>query len=202
MCLIVLIQESKGGGLAADYASKKDNAVNELMGSYVGTYAETWIDFDYDVYHDDYYNFVGFGDTCDYSEIYVDEEGLYNFKIDTTGKAKFTVYSMTRKNGKWTQKALGSLTISDVNGATGATLKKDVKLSATNDDLRYFVSMQATDTKKSPEVYYNVMSFPTAVLEADALSMPTNADALTMPDAAAASFSELDDKSGWQSLLA
>ena len=83
---------------------KKDNAVNEVMGSYVGTYAETWIDFDYDVYHDEYYNFVGFGDTCDYSEIYVDEEGLYNFKIDTTGKAKFTVYSMTRNSkGKWTQ---------------------------------------------------------------------------------------------------
>jgi len=183
---------------------KKDNAVNEVMGSYVGTYSETWIDFDYDVYHDEYYNFVGFGDACDYSEIYVDEDGLYNFKIDTTGKAKFTVYSMTRNSkGVWTQKSLGSLTISDVNGATGATLKKDVKLSATNDDLRYFVSMQTADTKKSPEVYYNVMSFPTAVLEADALSMPTDADALTMADASA--FDKLaafDDASAWQNMLA
>ena len=162
--------------------NKKDNAVNgELMASYVGTYAETWIDFDYDVCHDEYYNFVGFGDTCDYSEIYVDEEGLYNFKIDTTGKAKFTVYSMTRKNGKWTQKVLGSQTISDVNGAKGATLKKDVKLSTTNDDLRYFVSMQATDTKKSPEVYYNVMSFLTAVSVADALAMPET-DSLGISD--------------------
>jgi len=177
---------------------KKDNAVNEVMGSYVGTYAETWIDFDYDVYHDDYYNFIGFGDACDYSEIYVDEEGLYNFKIDTTGKAKFTVYSMTRKNGKWTQKVLGSQTITDVNGASGATLKKDVKLSATTDDLRYFVSMQAADTKKSPEVYYNVMSFPTAVMEADALSLP--ADALSMPESAAVPFSELDGKDGWQNI--
>jgi len=196
---------------------KKENAVNELMGSYVGTYSETWIDFDYDVYHYDYYNFVGYGDTCDYSEIYVDEEGLYNFKIDTTGKAKFTVYSLTRNSkGKWTQKALGSQTIKDVNGATGVTLKKDVKLSATNDDLRYFVSMQANDTKKSPGVYYNVMSFPTAVSEAAALAMPKT-DSLGMTDSlsfgqhntdaiAGASFTsslaDLDDKSGWQSLLA
>lgn len=186
---------------------KKDNAVNEVMGSYVGTYAETWIDFDYDVYHDDYYNFVGFGDTCDYSEIYVDEEGLYNFRFDTTGKAKFTVYSLTRNSkGKWTQKVLGSQTISDVNGATGATLKKDVKLSATDGNLRYFVSMQAVDTKKSPEVYYNVMSFPTAVSVADALSMPTDApifgqfEADALADVSAASFAELDGKSAWQTV--
>ena len=49
------------------------------------------------------------------------------------------------------------------------------------DDLRYFVSMQATDTKKSPEVYYNVMSFPTAVSVADALALP-EADALGISD--------------------
>ena len=186
---------------------KKDNAVNELMGSYVGTYSETWIDFDYDVYHDDYYNFVGFGDACDYSEIYVDEDGLYNFKIDTTGKAKFTVYSLTRNSkGKWTQKILGSQTVNDVNGATGVTLKKDVKLSATNDDLRYFVSMQAADTKKSPEVYYNVMSFPTAVSEADSLAMPES-DSLVISDVLADvsafdNLAELDGKSEWHSLLA
>ena len=192
--------------------NKKDNAVNgELMVSYVGTYAETWIDFDYDVYHDDYYNFVGFGDTYDYAEIHVSEEGLYNFKINTTGKAKFTVYSMTRKNGKWTQKVLGSQTINDVNGATGATLKKDVKLTVTNEDVRYFVSMQSTDTKKSPEVYYNVMSFPTAVSVSDALRMPETSDALAMSDglslgqdgvdaladASASALADQDDKTGW-----
>ena len=120
---------------------------------------------------------------------------------------------MTRKNGKWTQKVLGSQTISDVNGATGATLKKDVKLSTTNDDLRYFVSMQATDTKKSPEVYYNVMSFPTAVSVADALAMPeTDAlgisdglnfgqyDSDVLADASASAFADLDDKSGWMNI--
>ena len=128
------------------------------------------------------------------------------------------MYSLTRNSkGKWTQKALGSQTIKDVNGATGVTLKKDVKLTATNDDLRYFVSMQATDTKKSPGVYYNVMSFPTAVSEADALALPETSDALAMTDSlsfgqhntdaiAGASFTsslaDLDDKSGWQSLLA
>ena len=192
--------------------NKKDNAVTgELMASYVGTYAETWIDFDYDVCHDEYYNFVGFGDTCDYSEIYVDEEGLYNFKIDTTGKAKFTVYSMTRKNGKWTQKALGSQTVKDVNGPTGATLKKDVLLTATNENVRYFVLMQALDTKKNPEVYYNVSATTTAAASnADALAMPeTDAlnvtaalsfgtfDADALADASAASLADLDGKSGW-----
>ena len=53
--------------------------------------------------------------------------------------------------------------------------------------------------KKSPEVYYNVMSFPTTVSEADALSMPTDPDALTMTDAFAF-LSELNDKSGWQNI--
>ena len=105
-----------------------------------------------------------------------------------------------------------------MNGATGVTLKKDVKLTATNDDLRYFVSMQATDTKKSPGVYYNVMSFPTAVSEAAALALPETdslgiSDALSFGQTAAtemiangATFglpddaAKLDDKSAWQDI--
>ena len=102
-----------------------------------------------------------------------------------------------------------------MNGATGATLKKDVKLSTTNDDLRYFVSMEAADTKKSPEVYYNVMSFPTAVSVADALAMPETAalgisdvlsfgqyDTDVLADASASALADLDDKSGWMNMLA
>ena len=192
--------------------NKKGNAVNEeLEKTNVSEAAQSEIVLDDGVDHGKYANFVGFGDEYDYAELIVESDGLYNFRFDTTGKAKFTVYSMTRKNGKWTQKALGSQTVKDVNGTTGATLKKDVLLTATNENVRYFVLMQALDTKKNPEVYYNVSATTTAAASnADALAMPeTDAlnvtaalsfgtfDADALADASAASLADLDGKSGW-----
>ena len=50
------------------------------------------------------------------------------------------------------------------------------------------------------------MSFPTAVSEADALAMPTDApsfgsyDADALADAASSALAELNDKSAWQNL--
>jgi len=192
--------------------NKNGNAVNgELEKSDVAASGQSVIALDTDVSSGDYANFVGFGDAYDYAELVVSANGLYNFKIDTTGKAKFTVYSMTRKNGKWTQKVLGSQTIKDLNGAAGATLKKDVQLTATSEDVRYFVSMQAADTKKSPEVYYNVTAVATVTSSnAAVLAMPESdkwsvSDALSfassgsdlLADASSSSLADLDDKTGW-----
>ena len=195
--------------------NKKDNTVNgDLEKADVEPSGQSEVVLDSDVSHGDYENFVGFGDVYDYAELIVSADGLYNFSIDTTGKAKFSVYSMTRKNGKWTQKTLGSLTIRDVIGATGLTLKKNVQLTAATENVRYFVSMQATDTKKCASVYYNVAAVPVVVANVSALAMPETSDSLAMTDdlsfgqcdadalaSASASFlAELDDKAVWQSL--
>ena len=195
--------------------NKKGNAVNgDLEKTNPDATGQSVIALDDGVVHGKYANFVGFGDAYDYAELILSSDGLYNFKLDTTGKAKFTVYSMTRKNGKWTQKVLGSQTINDVNGVTGATLKKAVQLAATSEDVRYFVSMQATDTKKCPEVYYNVTATPGGAANASALAMPetdvpTVTDALSfgqydadaLADGSASALAGLNDKSAWQNLM-
>ena len=168
-------------------------------------------------------NFVGFGDVYDYAEIVINEAGTYQFTIDTkAGNSKFVVYKLTQKADKttWTSKTLASVTIKGATDDDGVKLKKAIKIKeadVTSSNIRYFVSMQTTDQKKSPEVYYNVSAWRMDDSPASALTMPemdSLADSFSMTDslslgrydadvltgASVADLTDLDDKSAWQNL--
>ena len=136
---------------------------------------------------------------------------------------KFTVYSLTRgvkgEKTTWSMKNLASQKIA-VDKETGyvesVQVKKSVTIKEISEDVRYFVSMQSTGAKKGAEVFYNVTAmFLASETAADALSMPETdtlgiSDALSfgqydadaLASASASALDELEDKSGWQSLLA
>ena len=158
-------------------------------------------------------NFVGFGDEYDYAELINIKAGTYTFSLTTeAAKTKFTVYSLTKSGSGWKQKALGSVT--NKIAVTGVT--KDINFKEdSSETTRYFVSMQATDTKNSPMVYYSVSAWISTASNGSALTMPeTDSLAMTdvlslggydtdvLADASASALADLDDKSGWQSLLA
>ena len=70
---------------------------------------------DVEVMKESFNSFVGFGDEYDYAEIRFEETGDCTFTVDTWGtekaSAKFTVYQLTFKKGKWTKKSLATLTL-------------------------------------------------------------------------------------------
>ena len=111
---------------------------------------------------------LSFGDEFDYAAFTVEESGKYSFTIDTTNAAKFTVYSLTEKGGKYTQKALLSQAVKAKGSATTA---KTVQLEA---GTVYYVSMQGTNAKKGAEVYYNVTANLTSTTPKAALDMPND----------------------------
>lgn len=127
--------------------------------------------------------FVGYGDEYDYAEIVFNDAGKCTFTVDTWGTAKasskFTVYKLTKKkNGVWTKKSLGSVTLKntsdDPSGQYGVDSdEKTVEIKVKTDETtRYFVSMQSVDAKKGKEVYYNVTAAMPLVTNDSALSMP------------------------------
>ena len=162
-------------------------------------------------------NFIGFGDEYDYAELINIKAGTYTFSLTTeAAKTKFTVYSLTKSGSGWKQKTLGSVT--NKIAVTGVT--KDINFKEdSSETTRYFVSMQATDTKNSPMVYYSVSAWIStasngsalSMPETDSLAMPKTSDALAMTDvlslggydtdvladASASALADLDDKSGW-----
>ena len=152
-------------------------------------------------------NFVGFGDEFDYAAFMVAADGKYSFTIDTSGKAKFTVYSIAPAKGdKRTQKSLLTQTIKKATSGDGEKTKEvALKTGET-----YYVSMQSTGAKKGDEVYYNITANLSGAQPASSLAMPetdnlANSDALSfggydtdvLADASASSLAELDDKSAW-----
>ena len=141
-----------------------------------------------------YRSFVGFGDEYDYAEIVFNGAGKCVFTVDIWGtekaSAKFTVYKLTFKSGKWTKKSLATLTLKNTKGAVdgyasasdGRTVEIEKK---TDDATRYFVSMQSVDAKKGKEVYYNISAGMPSGSSDSALAMPETdvpADGLAMPD--------------------
>lgn len=141
-----------------------------------------------------YRSFVGFGDEYDYAEIVFNGAGKCVFTVDTWGtekaSAKFTLYKLTFKSGKWTKKSLATLTLKNTKGAVdgyasasdGRTVEIEKK---TDDATRYFVSMQSVDAKKGKEVYYNISAGMPSGSSDSALAMPETdvpADSLAMPD--------------------
>ena len=147
-------------------------------------------------------NFVGFGDAADYAAFTVAESGTYQFVFSTTGKAKFSVYSLTdAKGGKKTQKALATQTVKVAT--EGAQLKKGIVLEA---GVTYYVSMEATDAKKGAEVYYNVTANLTSAANSSALDQALFAsqsvDSFADASAFIADSQLVDDKQAWQSVAA
>jgi len=125
---------------------------------------------------EEYSNFVGFGDELDYAGFTVEETGLYDFSLKTTGKAKLVVYSVTESKGKMKSKSLLTVTAKAAGEKHGS---KKIELAA---GTKYYVSVQATDAKKGAEVYYDVNATLAGQKPKSALSMPETA----LADAAAA----------------
>ena len=146
---------------------------------------------DVEVMKESFNSFVGFGDEYDYAEIRFEETGDCTFTVDTWGtekaSAKFTVYQLTFKKGKWTKKSLATLTLKNTEGAAdgyaSASDGKTVRITEKTDEdtTRYFVSMQSVDAKKGKEVYYNITAAMPFEANGSALAMPEK-DALGISD--------------------
>ena len=155
---------------------------------------------DVEVMKESFNSFVGFGDEYDYAEIRFEETGDCTFTVDTWGtekaSAKFTVYQLTFKKGKWTKKSLATLTLKNTeeaaDGYASASDGKTVRITEkTNEETtRYFVSMQSVDAKKGKEVYYNITATMPSEANGSALAMPETSDSLGMTDAL--SFGQFD----------
>ena len=117
-------------------------------------------------------NFVGFGDEYDYAAFTVAADGKYSFTLETTGAAKFTVYSLTpAKNNKQTQKSLLTQTLKTATTGDGVTTK-EIALTA---DVTYYVLIQSTGAKKGDEVYYSITANLSGAQLSAALDMPADA---------------------------
>jgi len=162
-----------------------------------------------------YENFVGYGDPADYAKIELTTSGDLYFKLKATGNATFTVYEKTQdKKGNDMLKAVQTTKLTLAKGKT--TVEATTDLIADLAAGEYYVSMTAKNTKAnaSGSVFYNVtanlnpsVASPLSMPEADSLGI---SDALSLggydvdvlADASASALADLDDKSGWQSLLA
>ena len=159
-----------------------------------------------------YGGFVGFGDELDFAKISLKQSADVMFSVTATGDATLEVLQLTLKNGKYTQKSIQ--TVKYKTGDDKATSKKAVHLEV-RDGVSYYVSVKATNTKKTsvdPRTYYNV-SYIVESKDACALARPENSDSLAMTDvigsalpgsdllANASALDKLaaaDDASGWQ----
>ena len=163
----------------------------------------------------DYENFVGYQDAADYAKIVLTTAGNLRFTIAATGDATFVVYKKGQdKKNNDTLVALQTTKLKLGKGDDVIDKYTDVLSDLAPGE--YFISMTAKNTKANEKgsVFYNVTA-TLAPSAADALAMPesdkwgvsdalsfASPDALALPDAAAVSFAELNDASGWQSLLA
>jgi hypothetical protein len=104
-------------------------------------------------------NFVGFGDAADYVKIRLKNAAELTFLIESTDKAKITVYridSKTDGKGKVTYslKALNSKTLKKGGGsAIYAAETKALRLDADTD---YYLAVQSTNAKKGGSAHYAV----------------------------------------------
>ena len=128
---------------------------------------------------------------------------------------------------KYTKKSIQTLKLKvGKDEETTETARKTVTLKS-EENVTYYVSVKATNTKKMPSVYYNVsyavvsekapapaLAMPETDSVASALAMPETSDNLgisdalsfggyhadVIADASASALAELDDKSGWMNI--
>ena len=96
-----------------------------------------------------FYNYVNQADTIDYAQITLDHAAKLSFTVTATDKVKFTLFSISEKNGKWSQKSLKSASLSKA-GTTKAT--SAVYLQAGT----YYVAVENKNSKTQLGAYYNV----------------------------------------------
>ena len=104
-------------------------------------------------------NFVGFGDAADYVKIRLETAAELTFMIESTDKAKLTVYridSKTDKTGKITYslKSLNARTLRKENDSTVYTA--ETKMLLLDADTDYYLSVQSTNAKKGGSAHYSV----------------------------------------------
>ena len=102
-------------------------------------------------------NRVGKDDKIDYGKIVLEHGAKLSFHVEASAAAKFTVYKLTEKNGKYKTKKLQTLTLKDKDkdGIYTADSKKPAELNGSGD---YYVSMQYTDKRKNvDEAFYSVV---------------------------------------------
>ncbi len=219
------IFDSADKGLNNELYDKKNKAIYPDDGTThhyltnVITVGSRDVFLDYDpVGVEGYENFVGYGDKADYAKFTVTEQGKLSFTVTATEGATFEVWTLA--NGK--MKSLGKAKLklgADETVCTGTVSNLSLEVGT-----EYYVSMTAKSTKAnaSGSVFYNV----TATLEPSdmaSLAMPETSTANALIDtalnltdslsfsgydvdalasASTSALADLDDKSGWQSLLA
>jgi len=99
-------------------------------------------------------NFVGFGDSIDYTKLELGSTAYVSFNVSATGNAKFTLWKRDTASGKMT-KAGPVTTLKTKNGAVVTKTTKAQLLDA-GDKYEYFVSMESSDAAKGGSAYYNV----------------------------------------------
>ena len=178
-----------------------------------GDYKTSSVAAEYICEEEKYGGFVCFGDETDFAKLTVSQTSKVMFTLSATGDATLEIIKVMQNGEKYTKKSLQ--TVKYKAGSDPASSKKAVTLEV-KDGVSYYVSVKATNTKKTsvdPKTYYNV-SYALEPVEAAALSMPETSDALAMTDslsfgqydvdaladASASSLAELDDRSSWQNL--
>ena len=129
-----------------------------------------------------YGGFVGFGDELDFAKITLTQSAGVTFTLSATGDATLEILQLTMKNGKYTKKSLQ--TVKFKAGEDKVTSKKPVTLEV-KDGVSYYVSIKATNTKKTavdPRTYYNV-SYVVETKDACGLAMTEASDTLNLTDA-------------------
>lgn len=99
-------------------------------------------------------NWVGFSDSIDYAKIELDASANLTFSIDSSDKAKFTLWKLKSTVKK------GVVTYSLTKVAT-VTVKADktaslTKLIEANDGNTYYISMESANAKSGGNAYYTV----------------------------------------------
>ena len=121
-----------------------------------------------------YGGFVGFGDELDFAKLTLTQSADVTFTVTATADVTLEVIQVTQKDGKYTKKSLHSLKLKvGDEGEAAVTAKKAVHLEF-KDDVSYYVSIKATNTKKTsvdPRAYYNV-SYVVTSKDKYALAMP------------------------------
>lgn len=131
-------------------------------------------------------SFVGFGDAADYVKIRLSTAAELTFRIESTDKAKITVYRIDSKADKsgnvtYSLKSLNSKTLKKTNGSENyAAETKSLLLDADTD---YYLAVQSTNAKKGGSAHYTVTVgdwLETVPAEADACALTMPEDAVNL----------------------
>ena len=156
-----------------------------------------------------YTNFVGTGDDSDVVRIQANAGMKISLKVTATDAVSLVVYGL-QKNG--TLKALKT-----VKSKNNVASLNDFELKAKSaPGGEFFLGVTSTNAKKGSAAYYKLDVVSVSGQDTSALSMPETSDALSisdalsfgqydtdvLADASASSLAELDNKLGWENMLA